>query len=94
MYSIQNVWMAVFKDEIGEKILTYEVLQQTLSGPRWLIVPAMTVDQDRLNELIPQWKESARNLGVEIYIVCMERLKRDIISDYMVIGNFPNGGGA
>ena len=72
--------MAVFEEEGIEKILTYET--QTPYDSTMLIVPAMTVKQDRLKRLYPEWVESAKRLGVQIKVICLSREDIDI-SDFI-----------
>ena len=74
MELIDEIWMAVFHDEESgdELILTYEV-----TNPRkpniTTIVPAMTINESRISELLPDWVEGAKSIGVDIKVLHFKR---------------------
>ena len=86
---IENIWVGTFKGKDGkEQILVYEAFCDTARGEMMTVIPAMTVKEDRLNAILPEWKKSAKELGVTLEIAYFKRCLDVDVSELISSGAF------
>jgi hypothetical protein len=86
---IEQIWVGTFKGNDGkEQILVFEAYCNTAKGEMMTVVPAMTVKEDRLNELLPEWKKTAEKLGVKLEVSYFKRCLDVDVSELTSLGVF------